>query len=598
MPVFGLYNGFLLSTGPGLRAEGTNTSNGALGGGFTDWTTIGGGMAPAFDKRDPDLSPIAAPNNIQTLTSLEFDFRSFTDSVTFQYTFASEEYPDFANGTVNDAFGFFISGPGLTDDWGNSGDTINIARYPNGLPITINNSNWGNFASYNSSSTPQTGAVNPEYHVPIYVNSSVMEYDGHSIILTAKAKLQKGVWYHMKLAIGNVGDTAYGSGVFLKAGSLDLGAPESEVPCPYIQSAYDSIYGWNSLYANCYNSILLNFNPVGGTGGEIKVWSDGSGASFVYDTELNKFFNDTIAYKISGTDSTLTVNFVVSDNVKNATKVWFYSNIPPSIQNDTTDIFDLYGKSKIELIKYSLPTVYYAGILDIQITNGSPYIQRSLNGGLTWEFARDTITGEMKPFSKSQIANLSSDENAYIIFREPNTCCKYDTLFISKSTGDPVIQRVVTMPAIPGVIIDKEPGEHTINSRDDFTFTITPTGNNASLELVITTSRTSVPDSEGIIIVKNADGSYTVTIRYIQEPLEIYIDFVTSNTAVENNKIWTNGNLVYIRVNQDTQAQIYTIAGALVQSVNLTSGGTASIPLHKGFYLVTINDLTYKVIVK
>ncbi|MBL4788789.1 MAG: choice-of-anchor L domain-containing protein, partial [Kordiimonadaceae bacterium] len=42
---------------------------------------------------------------------LEFDFVPQSDSISFNFVFGSEEYLEFVNGGVNDAFGFFISGP-------------------------------------------------------------------------------------------------------------------------------------------------------------------------------------------------------------------------------------------------------------------------------------------------------------------------------------------------------------------------------------------------------------------------------------------------------------------------------------------------------
>jgi hypothetical protein len=619
VPRFGISNGFLLATGGGLLAEGLNQSTGDLNGGLTT-TNYGGSLIP-----DADLQGTIT-QLLTTQTILEFDFKPYVDSVSFKYVFASTEFKNYSNSAYNDAFGFFVTGSDLEDAWGNTGTTINIARYPNGVPIAVNTSNWGyrgdnTFAAYDYlGATPVSetaysnnrDAVSPDYHLAVYssgrttrsavvsyqdCDTTLMEYDGHSIVLTARVKLNRGEWYHMKLAIGNASDGSLGSGTYLMAGSFDLGAPESDVPRPYAQIPYDSIYGWSSIYAGCDNSLELTF-PASATEQNIYVWSGGSGANFAYDPELNKYFNDSIKYVVPANDSTLTVQFKVDDQVENGSQLWFYSMIEFSANQDTSEVFDLYTKSKTEVIKYYKPTATYAGVLDIQTTNGSPYIQRSLDGGLTWEFARDTVTGEMKPFTKSQIANLASEEDAYIIYREPNTCCENDTLFIGKGTPGMNITRTVTMPAISGATVDKIPGDYTVNSTDNFTFTITPTGDNANLQLVVTTSRTSIPDSEGVIVVKNADGSYTVTIRQVQETIEIYVDFVTSNLAIGNNKIWANGSMLYMQTDQVKQAQIYTIAGALVQTVNLTSAETATISLPKGFYIVAVDDSTYKVIIK
>ena len=108
---------------------------------------------------DPDLLTIAnsVPGLIgQTFTVsstedaaiLEFDFVPSSDTVTFNYVFASEEYLDFVNSSYNDVFAFLISGPGITGPYnsppGFPGGAINIAEVPNSipsLPITISTVN-------------------------------------------------------------------------------------------------------------------------------------------------------------------------------------------------------------------------------------------------------------------------------------------------------------------------------------------------------------------------------------------------------------------------------------------------------------------------
>jgi hypothetical protein len=600
VPAFGLDKGFLLATGPGLQAEGINVTTGHLGGGFNSWTVLGGGTTPLPNQRDPDLSPIAS-SAIETFTSLEFDFKPFVDSISFKYIFASEEFPDYANSSVNDIFGFFVSGPGLTDEWGISGDTINIARFPNGAPVTINNSNWGNFGAYNPTSTPIVGAVSPEYHVPVYNNSVLTEYDGHSIVLTARARVQPGQWYHLKLAIGNVGDQIYGSGVFLMAGSLDLGAPESNVPRPYVQTPYDSIYGYSSLYSNCDNQLELTFDKVGGSGGVVRIWSEGSGANYVYDAgEGSLYFKDTVSYRISGTDSALTVKFKVAENVPNGSKVHFLSQIPPSIKKDTSEVFDLYAKSVFTVRKYVPPSLFYAGELDISITNGSPYMQRSLNNGRTWEFARDLRTGAEVPFTASQISRI--EDGLYILFREPNTCCTYDSIYVGPPViVPPVIERRIVIPEIPGVTTYPPAGEYHVHSRDNFVFTVTPSDERyRSWDLKVAISR-SVSGDDGVIITPNPDGSYTITIMQVQEDISILVTFTNpvANAAVEQTEIWTGGDQLYIHAAETGDARIYSISGALIQTPKLIAGKTTAIRLPKGFYLVTLyNDKTHKVIIR
>ena len=114
-----------------------------------------------------------------------------------------------SNSSFNDIFGFFVTELP-------SGTPFNIAYFPDGLtPVTINNSNWGQTSSGNNNSTslgaPLPGAVNPQWHVPIYQGSPVMEYGGRTIKLTAKANgLSTAKTYRLSLKVANVADQNWG----------------------------------------------------------------------------------------------------------------------------------------------------------------------------------------------------------------------------------------------------------------------------------------------------------------------------------------------------------------------------------------------------
>lgn len=157
--------------------------------------------------------------NTQTYNAaiLEFDFIPFSDTVKFKYVFGSDEYPEFAppnNSGFNDVFGFFISGPGIVG-------MQNIAKLPNnGGIVSINNVNAitnpqyfnangdGNMAPYNSS--------------PFYI-----QYDGFTEVLEAISQVQCGQTYHLIIAIADVGDGSWDSGIFLEANSLSSITPVS-----------------------------------------------------------------------------------------------------------------------------------------------------------------------------------------------------------------------------------------------------------------------------------------------------------------------------------------------------------------------------------
>ncbi len=150
---------------------------------------------------DADLDNLVL-DPTQDATILEFDFVPIGDTIKFRYVFSSEEYPEFPCTGVNDVFAFFIQGPGYPIK-------RNIALIPGtAFPVTIDNINdsvgCGLFPQFYLSNQP----------------NKLFTHNAHTKIFTAKALVQPCQTYHLKLAIADVGDGFYDSGVFLEAGSL------------------------------------------------------------------------------------------------------------------------------------------------------------------------------------------------------------------------------------------------------------------------------------------------------------------------------------------------------------------------------------------
>ncbi|MCW5900206.1 MAG: choice-of-anchor L domain-containing protein [Flavobacteriales bacterium] len=186
---------------------------------------------------DPDLVAIAGVG-INDRSVLEFDFIPTGDTIRFRYVFASEEYPEWVC-SFNDAFGFFLSGPGITGPYSNN--SANIALIPGTTtPVTINNVNNG---LNNNPNSPGCPAQNPQYYIDNGTGGQLV-YDGMTVVLTATAVVQCGETYHIKLAIGDALDTAFDSGVFLEAGSF------SSVPYVPEITPGPTIVG-NIIYESC-----------------------------------------------------------------------------------------------------------------------------------------------------------------------------------------------------------------------------------------------------------------------------------------------------------------------------------------------------------
>jgi len=152
---------------------------------------------------------------------LQFDFVPTSDTLRFRYVFGSEEYPEYVGGGVNDAFGFFISGPNPLG--GNYVDQ-NLAITPGSTtPVTINTVNCQGFSSFYLCNDPNNNPVtqcSPVYNCPTNAAQTTIQYDGFTVVLTAEAYVVCGQLYTIKLAIADGGDHILDSGVFLEAGSF------------------------------------------------------------------------------------------------------------------------------------------------------------------------------------------------------------------------------------------------------------------------------------------------------------------------------------------------------------------------------------------
>lgn len=232
---FPISTGVLLTTGNGIGAIGPNNS-----GSYTDNIPATPSVAG-----DPHLNAIAnsAPTNGIVL---EFDFVPSGDTISFNYIFGSDEYPEFSPSSYNDAFGFFLWGPGISGPYvlgGYPAGGTNLAIIPGtSIPVTINNLGPG------AGQYPQFYQNN--LNGAAFGNA--IQYDGTTTALSANASVQCGQTYHIKLAISNVGDQAYDSGVFLQANSFSSEA---------IQVAVATVSGDTTVIEGCSTAELMFIRP-------------------------------------------------------------------------------------------------------------------------------------------------------------------------------------------------------------------------------------------------------------------------------------------------------------------------------------------------
>ncbi|MFK7001607.1 choice-of-anchor L domain-containing protein [Flavobacterium oreochromis] len=192
---FPLQNGIILSTGKVINAIGPNTGN--VSDGSTSW------------QGDNDLMQALGINNTFNASVLEFDYIPFTNKISFDYIFASEQY---------------LSNP-----------SSNQCGYTDGFAFLIkpnnSNQNYQNIALVPGTNTPVTvqtirgeGTIcpksNEQYFDRFNPFNSPITFNGQTKILKAESSVIAGNSYHIKLVIADQGNEKYDSAIFLGGGSF------------------------------------------------------------------------------------------------------------------------------------------------------------------------------------------------------------------------------------------------------------------------------------------------------------------------------------------------------------------------------------------
>ncbi len=189
----GLNSGILLTTGTASNVAGPNTSANNL-------------------SYDAGASGSTFGNNLSGGTTYDGCYITFLitpscATLSINYVFASEEYPEYSVGSINDVFGFGLSGPNPA---GGNFTQQNIATLPGTTtPVSIQNVNNGL-----SNAGP---CKNCAYYI---ATPPGLAYDGCTTVLTASATVVPCQTYTMTIGVWDDSDGILDSGVFLDVNGL------------------------------------------------------------------------------------------------------------------------------------------------------------------------------------------------------------------------------------------------------------------------------------------------------------------------------------------------------------------------------------------
>ena len=161
---------------------------------------------------DTDLEQALIISNTSNATILEFDFKPLTSQISFDYIFASEEYHDAAPCLYSDGFAFLLKVAGSSNNY------QNLALIPNTtIPVKV--------TTVHPLITIGNGcpAKNEEYFGSYNPSVSPINFNGQTVVMTAKATVIPGTTYHIKLVIADETNPQYDSAIFLKGGSFSVG---------------------------------------------------------------------------------------------------------------------------------------------------------------------------------------------------------------------------------------------------------------------------------------------------------------------------------------------------------------------------------------
>ncbi|WP_396153732.1 choice-of-anchor L domain-containing protein [Flavobacterium sp.] len=323
---FSINEGIIIRNGLALNTQGNYSNN----------ATLSSQINTNTDVYLQNISNNSGQSStITDVAFLEFDFIPVSNSFSFDFLFASNEYGEYQCG-FSDVFAFVLTNL-------NTGVSTNLAVIPGtNMPVTVkdirNNLYNANCESANSNFFSTYNPTN--------IPASTLNMRGHTVVMNAASAVIPNVPYKIRLVIGDYNDSGYDSAVFISGGSfttsLDLGPDQTICSGNPIQL--------NTQLDNTYTyQWFQNGNPVGGNTPSYTVNIPGT-----YSVEVTKgscFLADTVIVN----------NLAVSNPI----------NLQTCNTGAASYTFDLTtnNENQLGINNATYDLIYYASMADITANN-------------------------------------------------------------------------------------------------------------------------------------------------------------------------------------------------------------------------------------
>lgn len=336
---------------------------------------------------------------------LEFDLVPQAGRLNLNYIFASEEYPEYVCSNFGDVMAFYVSGP---NPMGGMYNKLNIANVPGtNLTVCINTINPGvpgNSSGGGTCNLPgQSMGYSYLYHNN-YLGTDIV-YDGLTTLLTAGVNVVPGQVYHLKLAVADIFDQFFDSGIFLEAGSLNSS--------DYTVQTQGVSVGSNAAAAEgCYDGgFRFLLNKVSATPTTISFSIGGTAVNGVDYAAIDTFLT------IAAADTVGIVNInPVNDGLAEG--------------NETVKLYlrDLVNQQIFDSVTlYITDGIFADAQADKDTVCAGQQVTLTAGGGVTyaWAPAEDVADSTAQTTTATPVAT-----STYILTATAGTCTAYDTLTI------------------------------------------------------------------------------------------------------------------------------------------------------------------------